>query len=627
MRGNETTMSVPQVPQTAEQTGGSHASLIARLQRRLNDLASQQEKLTESREQLLVDREAMSMVRRKIQEERTRTAGAEIVFLNVLRKHFKELGRPLPDDLLLAYEEVEKYHSRLRLLEDENLQAEEDLGISEWEFIEMETDLYQYHLEQLLSEELETETEEVIPAENISKRTPVDLFPPTPPVQYEALLAEHGRLMKCFDNLRKQQMLRMDTFTDPEYRWMQVAEDTQMDNEATKLSSELLDLIAQCEMKLSKLRPDLDLGASAKFEKKRQSSEPDMNRNSVYERIETTSRANSEGTLSPNDDYIDVNKNISEWSLCSLKSSALEKLQYLNFLRPKIVRTDATERGFEDWEPAITRSWANENANALTSPERGVSDDKSLLHGGQIVTTAIDREQDQRNEIPGSHSDSLISSHDTPLVCRDATDSSCSIENGVDAETTLDEGFQDPPQQIDRSNSGLRETTSTIVQVLTVPEYRARPIENSKILTLDDMLTLNYTSIDRAANPSSSSATLASKVEEVGCPLLLVPALISMHGDAIQCEPWLRLPASMSQKCTAEEGNDLLHASVTWIFSSRMTAITLSCQEIERKTLIEFRSNAQKVSQSSDYKTSVVLKVGRKIFPYFRINCDNVVKK
>jgi hypothetical protein len=611
MRGNETTMSVPQVSRTTKQTGGSHASLIARLQRRLNDLASQQEKLVENREQLLVDREAMSIVRKEIQEERTRTADAEIAFLGVLRKHFNELGRPLPDDLLLAYEEVEKYHSRLRLLEDENLQAEEDLGISEWKFIELETDLYQYHLEQLLSEELENETEEVIPAEDISKRTPFHLIRPTPLVQYEALLVEHGRLIKRFESLRKQQMLRMDTFTDPEYSWMQGAEDTQMDNEATKLSSELLDLIAQCEMRLSELRPDLDLGASANVERKRQSSVPDLDRNSMYERIETTSHANSEGAVSPHHDYVNVNKNISEWSLRSLKSSALEKLQYLNFLRPKIARKDALERGFEYWEPVITKSWADENANLLTSPKRGFSVDMSHPRG-QIVTTAIEGEQDQQNGLPGSLVDSPLSSHDASLVYRDATDSLCSIENGINIETTLDQGSLGLPQQINRPNSDLRETSTTIVQVLNVPDYRARTTEDSQILTRDGLITLNYPGIESVANPSSSSATLARKEEEVDCPLSFLPFLISMHGDTIQCEHRLRVPALMSQKCTAEKGNKLLHASGTWLCSSRMTARTRSCHEIEKKILDEIRSNPHKVSLSSNYKSLAVPKLRKK---------------
>jgi hypothetical protein len=158
MRSDETTMSVPQISQTTKQTHGPHPSLIVRLQKRLDDLASQQGKLVENREQLLVDREAASMAQKRIREQRARSADTEIAFLNILRKHFNKLGRPLPEDLLLAYDEVEKHHLRLRLLEEDNLQAVEDLGSAEWNFIELETELYQYQLEQLLSEELEKDT-------------------------------------------------------------------------------------------------------------------------------------------------------------------------------------------------------------------------------------------------------------------------------------------------------------------------------------------------------------------------------------------------------------------------------------------------------------------------------------
>jgi hypothetical protein len=117
------------------------------------------------------------------------------------------------------------------------------------------------------------------------------------------------------------------------------------------------------------------------------------------------------------------------------------------------------------------------------------------------------------------------------------------------------------------------------------------------------------------ANPSSSSATLARKEKEVDYPLSLLPFLISMHGDAIQYEPWLRVPAWMLQKCTAEKGNKLLHASGTWICSSRMTARTRSCQEIEKKILDEIRFIPQKVSLLSNHKSPIVLRLAGKLFP------------
>jgi hypothetical protein len=562
MRTDETAMSVPQVLRTTKQTGGLHASSITRLQKRLDDLSSKQEKLVDNREQLLVDREAALMARKKIQQERTRAVDTEIALLDILRKHFNALRRPLPDDLLLAYEEVEKYHLRLRLLEDENLQTEEDLGTSEWEFNEQETELYQYHLEDLFSEELAMEGEEDILADPIPSRNPVKTIPPTPRIQYEAILADHGRLMKRFDTLRKQQILRMNTFTDSEISWIRVAEDTQMDSEATKLSGDLLDLMAQCEIQLGQLRPDLDLGASAKSERKRQSSEPDMNRDSIYERIETTSRANSEGAISPYDDYIHVDKNISEWSLQSLKCSALEKLQYLNFLRPKIVQEDALEQGFEHWEPFITRFWANEDEHSLTLPRRGFPVNVSDL-GDQIVTTATVRERDQLNEFPESQEDSPLSSYARSLIYPDATDSLCSIENGVDTETTFDQGSQNFPEQTDQPDSGLPDATPTIVQSATVPEYRAKIIEDSQVLTLDGLLNMDYPSIDSVVSLCSCSTTPARRWEEVDNPLSIVPFLIPTHSNTLQHEHRLRVPVSIPQKFTAETGNSSLHASVT----------------------------------------------------------------
>jgi chromosome segregation ATPase len=145
-------MSVPEISRKVKQDDDVHLSLVARLQRRLGDLSSQQEKLEEIREQLLIDREATALGRKAIGQQRYRTADSEIAFLDALRKHFSDLGRPLPDDLLLAYEKVEKHHLQLRHLENEHLQIEESLGTAEWDFIDMEREFYHYRLTELLSE-------------------------------------------------------------------------------------------------------------------------------------------------------------------------------------------------------------------------------------------------------------------------------------------------------------------------------------------------------------------------------------------------------------------------------------------------------------------------------------------
>jgi hypothetical protein len=362
MRRNEPAMLVSPTSPTINQQDDKHASLVALLQRRLRNLSSQQEELVKNREQLLVNRESVSMDRKAIAEQRTCTANTEIAFITALRKHFCNLERPLPNDLLLAYDEVEKHHLRLRILEEEYLHAEENLGASEWTFNDQESDLYQYNLESLLLEESDEDGGEHIPTQLVSTGTPVGTLAPTHAVQYQKVLTDHSQLVESFDTLQKQQTLRLETFTQPETSRTRLEKIAQMDDGASQLADDLLDMITKCEVELQQLRPYLDISAGIKFGTKRQASEPVYDRKSSYEHIEFISYARSAGSVQPLETRLDAGHgNITRWSLESLKSSALEKLQYLNFLHPKIKKTDAMEQGFGHWEPLITRIWAEED--------------------------------------------------------------------------------------------------------------------------------------------------------------------------------------------------------------------------------------------------------------------------
>jgi hypothetical protein len=569
MSSDETTMSVPQISQTTKQTHGPHPSLIVRLQKRLDDLASQQEKLVENREQLLVDREAASMAQKKIREQRARSADTEIAFLNILRKHFNELGRPLPEDLLLAYDEVEKHHLQLRLLEEDNLQAVEDLGSAEWNFIELETEFYQYQLEQLLSEELEKDIEEDAPTDLTTTRTLIEPIPATPGVQYQAIIAEHSRLMKRFDNLRKQQMLRMDTFTEPEHSWMRAAEDTNMDKESTKLASDLLDLIAQCEIKFPWLRADLNVGAKPTFKNKRPLSEPDLIRNSMYERIETISHANSEGATSSHDDYIHVNEYISEWSLQSLKSSALEKLQYLNFLRPRITRKDALEQGFEHWESLITQSWADEHLDSLGLPKQ------EHISRPRKGTTAAGREKkrDDSNIFPEVCIDSSLASHELSSGSQDATKSLCSDpanETGACTKIAFDQKPEGLLQQNDQHDSNFTRRPTMALQIWSRTEQQATMIKDSHILTSDTLTTVDSPRIGSIANTYSCYSTLERKGRDVNdSPSLMIP-LGTLLDSASRYSACPRVMTLISQKCTTNKGHNPLPAYTSLTSSSQI---------------------------------------------------------
>jgi hypothetical protein len=164
----------------------------------------------------------------------------------------------------------------------------------------------------------------------------------------------------------------MDTFTQPEHASFLLAEETQMSLEATELADNLLDLIANCETRLQNLRPGLN--PDIILEQRHGSSEPDTSHKCLYEHIEIISHAKSEGAIPSSEDCIPPEENIAQWSLQLLKDSAVEKLQYLNYLQPRLKRKDALEGGFEHWRSLITHSWANSHMDWPRSPDSDIAD-------------------------------------------------------------------------------------------------------------------------------------------------------------------------------------------------------------------------------------------------------------
>jgi hypothetical protein len=561
MRSNESTMDAPERSRTIKPNADPLASFIARLQRRLDDLSAQQERLVETREQLLVDREIASMNRKAIREQRGRTANTEIALLDALRKHYNDLGYPLPDDLVIAYNQVERHHSRLRSLEDEYLQPEENLGASEWKFIELETDLYQYHLTQLLSEELEEEGFEPATGEAITTRTQIDPIPPTRGVQYQAILADHVRLVKRFEDLRKQQALRMDTFTQPEHHSLRLAENTQMDREATQLSSDLLDLIAECEIRLQQLRPGLDLSSSAAFERKRPFSEPNLNRESCYERIETVSHADSEGTAQPYEDRIPVDENITEWSLQSLKNSALEKVRYLNFLRPNIKRKDALKQDFVHWQPLIMLSWAKDSLEWPTqlNPDSPVdtcsSDDQTEL----TTIRPSGRERFGHDDGPDSQASLSPSSHNAGSECQHATSPLVPPQvddSGVYMGIASNHDSQRLLNQSKEHNTILQPASMTPLGTPNGPGTLVMGAKGNEEQLSEAFLEINYPSTemhlleqrDSAVFLRSDPCSIVGNEVRVGPLLFLVPFLARLMHSAALYMPWTRVLARELQE-------------------------------------------------------------------------------
>jgi hypothetical protein len=554
-------MSLSPISPTNNRNDDMSASLIARLQRRLNDLSSQQEKLVENREQLLVDRESVCMNRKTIAEQRTRTANTEIACLNALRKHFHDLERPLPNDLIIAYDEVEKHHLRLRTLEEEYLQAEESLGASEWTFSEQESDFYQHQLEILLSEELDEDGVEYRPIEVIRTRTPIDAITPTRSVHYQAVLADHDRLVKRFDALRKQQTLRMDTFTGDS--WTRLAEDVKMDHEAMQLAGDLLDLIARCEVRLQQLRPCLDTSASVMLRKKRQASEPVFDCNGSYEHIEPISCAKSEGGVQPHDDSLHAGGDITGWSLESLKSNALEKLQYLNVLRSKMKHTELLEEDFEYWEPLVTRTWAGEYGEWQTPPERDLPAAPGCLER-ETKLSAVERDWDENSvaklHVSDSHMSSPACKYDTASDCRDKTVQI--ISSHAYATTHSRDITSDVEREIVRCRTSQYDAGSLPVSITTLqnivePAGQSMMLQDCRNQLSEASMDIKLQSVSNKPHKDCHIAA-AKKSNAVGEWSFLMLFFGRMISSATEYIPWTWAPLLLLHECLSlEKGKEI----------------------------------------------------------------------
>ncbi|KAH5122941.1 hypothetical protein HBI18_040100 [Parastagonospora nodorum] len=338
-------------------------SILAHFEPKLQGLASQQDQLMNMRESLLVQREDALADKKAVREQRIRTVNAEVALMNAFRKHYKQLDRPLPKNIMDAYEAAEKQQQELRSWEESLLEAEEDLGASEWTFADLETEFYQYKITQLFSEDITTGDIKTLIKGGSSKSNQDLDFQPSIQAQYQTIEFKHNQVSKRFEALRKQQALRLDTFSQSGDMPLVLAENNQMKLEGEALSNDLLGLIADYDTQLQQLRPGLRIGPNAPFTKLHLVSEPNGDRSHHGDDVKTAYTSRSEGALPSTVNDVSVDERMADWSLQSLKLSAVDKLRYLNILQSKLEGQRPTVLDFDLLEPLITNLWRTEDVD------------------------------------------------------------------------------------------------------------------------------------------------------------------------------------------------------------------------------------------------------------------------
>ncbi|KAF2996446.1 hypothetical protein E8E13_003780 [Curvularia kusanoi] len=117
-----------------------------KLREMLRDAAKNQERLSESREGLIIERQRLVSSRSQVRVKRLEIRDAEASLMSILRTYFNDFEKPPPESLFESYNRVDQLRDELGVIEEEFLLAERKLAGSEWEFQEKENDFYQFEL-------------------------------------------------------------------------------------------------------------------------------------------------------------------------------------------------------------------------------------------------------------------------------------------------------------------------------------------------------------------------------------------------------------------------------------------------------------------------------------------------
>jgi hypothetical protein len=134
------------------------------------------ENVQSSRERLLASRRKLLASGKDLRKIRIEAGDAEAAFMSKVREHMLT-GQP-PEDLWTAYENVGNARDALGKAEDDYLIEESRLSASEWEHADVETELFQIHL-QGAADHLVAFKRQIEDITATTQRTP--LLPPPPP--------------------------------------------------------------------------------------------------------------------------------------------------------------------------------------------------------------------------------------------------------------------------------------------------------------------------------------------------------------------------------------------------------------------------------------------------------------
>ncbi|KAF2030973.1 hypothetical protein EK21DRAFT_111422 [Setomelanomma holmii] len=326
--------------------------LIDKLQTRLGSLSDQQAEVAEIREHVVVNRQAIISSAQRVRQQRNRTIEAEATLMEILLRYFNDIRAPLPPDLLEAYDIVERERHKLVELEDDHVEVERDFGALEWTLIDLEDNLYQYDVQQLLSDQVMDDVTEDL--EKISLPAAPASHPITASIetQYHHAMEERSRLSSHLSAIHKEHLETMN--------WLEDDSDSLIrgvDNSVVSSSSDVLEEIAFCEVRIHRLRASLAPEDCVAAMSLRAHSDVDDDPRHDRKVLAISSRAHSEGSTAHLLDYVSDQFPIHQWMLDCLEESHLEQFLYMGILQQHLGTHFYTDLDFNRWRKCISLLW------------------------------------------------------------------------------------------------------------------------------------------------------------------------------------------------------------------------------------------------------------------------------
>jgi hypothetical protein len=335
------------------------------LEAQVEELANQQEKVAEFREQVLVDRGKIKTSGKHVHRQREIVGRVEAKLMDAFREHYNSLATPLPISLTTAYVSVENERERLVHLEDQYIQMQDPLGAAEWNLMDAETELYQSDLRQLTSDGNETEISgSVKPDVPLSMPLPTTIAPSLE-VQHQVVVEKHRRVVRRFQDLREDYSIDIHFESDED------DQDIGSDGNCAiplHLFDSVITQMIDLEIMERGLRSRLVPEEGPMISKVRHRSDAGTTPKDWGEDVLLMPRAHSDGGLPDVSDNLSNKHFVDHWLLECLKISSTERIQYKNILQCTLKAFDGTTFAIERWEELATKWWPSSMIDNLKWP-------------------------------------------------------------------------------------------------------------------------------------------------------------------------------------------------------------------------------------------------------------------